>query len=247
MEIVKLKKEKSNKYKLILSDNTSLSFYDDVILKYDLLFKKKIAKNELEEIIKYNNKLNAYHKSLNLIFKKLRTKKEIEKYLINEDKEYIKYAIDRLEKEGYISDDRYIKAYINDKITLTLWGPLKIKRELEKLSFNNELIYDYLEQIDKEIWNKRIEKCILKKEKTNHKLTKLMLKNKLKSELLLNGYELEMINNIIDNYSFKDDNEALTKNVIEKERKKLSRKYSGEELEYRLKISLYKKGIELKN
>ena len=42
MKIEKFKKKKNNIYEIILSDNTSLSFYDDTILKYNLLLTKDI-------------------------------------------------------------------------------------------------------------------------------------------------------------------------------------------------------------
>ena len=39
-----------------------ISLYDDVILKYELLLKKEIDNKLLEEIIKYNEKIERIHK-----------------------------------------------------------------------------------------------------------------------------------------------------------------------------------------
>ena len=53
-KISKIKKN-NNKYTIILSDNSSLSFYSDTLIKYNLLKPRKISDKELEEIINYNN------------------------------------------------------------------------------------------------------------------------------------------------------------------------------------------------
>lgn len=53
-KISKIKKI-NNKYTIILSDNSSLSFYSDTLIKYNLLKPREISDKELEEIINYND------------------------------------------------------------------------------------------------------------------------------------------------------------------------------------------------
>ena len=65
-KISKIKKN-NNKYTIILSDNSSLSFYSDTLIKYNLLKPRKISDKELEEIINYNNFIEAYNKALKYI------------------------------------------------------------------------------------------------------------------------------------------------------------------------------------
>ena len=64
----------------------------------------------------------------------MRSKKEMYSYL--ESKEYkredCKKVIEKLEKEKYIDDISYIRAFIHDRIHLSSDGPLKIKKDLEK-------------------------------------------------------------------------------------------------------------------
>ena len=62
-KISKIKKI-NNKYTIILSDNSSLSFYSDTLIKYNLLKPREISDKELEKIINYNNFIEAYNKSL---------------------------------------------------------------------------------------------------------------------------------------------------------------------------------------
>ncbi|MBE6140669.1 MAG: hypothetical protein E7172_03945 [Firmicutes bacterium] len=244
MEIIKIKKKKNNIYELLLSDNTSLSFYDDTIIKYNLLINKKINEKNFKEILLFNQQLNCYYKALNYLKKKLRTKKEIEKYLkknkyLNID---INYTINRLEKQGYINDLLYLKSYINDQINLTNKGYNKIKNELIKLGFKEEEINQYLNEFDDKIWIEKINKIISKKINNNTNLTVNLLKNKILKDLVYLGYDLNLSKNLINEFEFKENNDILNK-IIYKEIKKLKRKYHGDELEKRLMVNLYKKGI----
>ena len=57
------------------------------------------------------------------------------------------------------------------------------------------------------------------------------------------GFYKEHINIILNEFNFNDDQDIYEKEY-QKQKKKLSRKYSGEELEYRIKINLLKKGFK---
>lgn len=243
MKIVSYKKKKSNIYELSLDDKTKLNLYDDVILKYELLLKKEITQNNLKEIIKFNSFLESYYIALKFINSKLRTEKEIIKKLNNFSKDAINYTLDRLKKEGYLNDEVYIKAYINDAINLKMIGPNKIIFELKKLGFKEEKIFLYLETIEDSIWLQKIEKYINKKINSNHNLSGIVLKQKIIHELQNKGFTQNLISLIINEYPFEDSDEIYHKEY-EKLKNKLSRKYSKEELEYRIKINLMKKGFK---
>jgi len=243
MKIKSYKKKKSNIYEITLSNNDKISLYDDVILKYELLLKKEINKQLLDEIISFNSNLESYNIALKYLNNKLRTEKEIVKKLANYNKENIKYTIDRLKKEGYLNDYLYIKSYVNDQINLKIVGPQKILFDLKKIGFKDIEILNYLNEFNNEIWLNKIDKYIQKKTNSNHNLSAIVLKQKIISDLINKGFYKEHIVEIINKYDFKDNN-----NIYEKEYNKLknkySKKYSGEELEYRIKIGLLKKGFK---
>ena len=62
MEIVKFKKDRSNKYKIYLDNDDILLLYDDVIVKYNLLINKKMDDKELNKILEYNTFMDSYYK-----------------------------------------------------------------------------------------------------------------------------------------------------------------------------------------
>ena len=149
MEIRKFKKVGKNKYK-ILFDTEELTLYEDIILKYELLIKKEISLDDLDKIIKDNNDYDAYNMALNYIEVKMRNRKELYLYLSKKgfEKSLINETISKIEKLGLLDNKAYIKAYINDKVNLTLDGPYKIKKSLIDLDFNENDIDNYLNTFD---------------------------------------------------------------------------------------------------
>ena len=126
---------------------------------------------------------------------------------------------------------------------MKLVGYNKILYDLKKLGFNEEEIKEYLDTIDNNIFLDKINNYIEKRINTNHNLSALMLKNKILTDLISKGFNKEDISNILDNYNIKD-NEDIYLKEYNKIKNKLGRKYSGEELEYQIRINLYKKGYK---
>lgn len=246
MKILCYKNKKGNIYEITLSNKEKITLYDDVILKYNLLITKEIKDNELNNILKDNDKIKAYLLAIKYIRVKLRTEDEIKKKLKDYDKDTINYVINRLNKEKYLNNDLYIKAYINDSINLKFEGPKKILYDLKKMKFKEDEINNYLLKVDNDIWINKIRKYIKKKIETNKSLSKIFLEKKIKEDLFNKGFYKEDIDRVLNEFTIEED-----KSIYEKEytklKNKLSKKYSNEELEYRIKISLYKKGFNQNN
>lgn len=236
-KISKIRKNK-DKYEVILSDGESLSFCEQTIINYNLLKPRSIDDNLLKEIIEYNKVLEIYYEAIKFISIKMRSKKEIYLKFKNYNKNLLDKAIILLEEKGYINEEKYIEAYINDAINLTKKGPLKIKRELKGLDLSDSLINEKIDSINKDIWTKRISEIIMKKK--NNKYSDYIFKEKLRVYLINLGYA----DYICDEIFLKlDSNE---KDIIMKEYtkqyNKFSEKYNGKELESKIKYNLYKKG-----
>lgn len=231
-----------NKY-IVYFDKEYINLYSDTIIKFNLLKPRNISDIEYKNIILYNDYVDAYNKALKLIGIKLRTKKEIKDKLSNYNKDTIDKVILLLQKNGYLNEDLYISAYINDKLNLSSDGPKKIQSNLEKLDLDKEKINEQISLINSDVWLDRIDKVIKKKDKQNKKLSKNMFIKKIKNDLLLLGYPSNLINEKLDLLDNKDG--AILKCVYEKEYKKLSRKYDGENLKSKLKYNLYKKGFKI--
>lgn len=243
MQIVSYKKKNNNEYIITLSNNKTLTLFDDVILKYELLLKKEI--NNIEEVLKDNLVIESYYEALKFINKRLRTKLEVEEYLKGYDKEAVNYTIERLSKEKYLNDDLYIKCMVSDLVNLKVMGQKKIVEEVKKKGFLEEQILPYIDVIEHDVWLDKINKYVVKKINSNHNLSGYVLKNKVIMELVNKGFFKEDIMVIIENCDFYDHEEVYNKEY-QKLYRKLSKKYSDELLDKQIKYHLYKKGFSIK-
>ena len=111
------------------------------------------------------------------------------------------------------------------------------------MGLDEEDINEYLNSISSDVWLNKIDKYISKKINSNHNLSGVNLKQKIYQDLIKKGFNNEDIKAIIDEYDFKDDNKIIEKEY-QKIKNKLSKKFSGEELNYHIKLHLIKKGFK---
>lgn len=242
MKIEKYTKLKSNKYSVLI-DGITVKLYDDVIVKYELLRLKEIDENLFKEITEYNDRLEAYYKALKYITKKLRTEKEIYKYLDKDySKEIILETIDRLKKYGYLNKALYLKSYLSDQVYITLNGPNKIRKDLISLGYEEDEFEEEISNINDEVWLSKIEKIVNKKIKSNRNLGNNKLKEKLVYDLGNMGYYKWMIEDIIHRTEFYSNS-----NILEKEYNKLytrlSKKVDESNIDYQIRMKLLQKGF----
>ena len=137
----------------------------------------------------------------------------------------------------------FARSYINNQMITTNKGPHKIMKELADKKIDQEIIKEEIEIFTDEEQSIKIKKLIEKGIKTNHNRGGVVLKQKIYNDLKLAGYDISLINNIISEYSFDNDKE-IAKKEYDKLYRKYSRKYSGYELEAKIKEKLYQKGLK---
>jgi regulatory protein len=244
MNIIKYKKVSNGKYKVELDDGTSLSLYEDVILKYQLLISRKIDDSIIDDINYDNMKYDVYYVALSSIKSRMKSISDLRESLLKKEypDNFIDEAIDKLINQGYLNDEIFVKSFINNQMVTTSNGPYKIKRELLNRNIDSNIIDDNLEIFTDEEQLIRIEKIINKKLKTNSSRGGYILRTKLFNDLINLGYDSNLINRVLNNISFEND-KILAAKEYEKLKKKYSRKYSGDELERVIKEKLYLKGL----
>ena len=240
MKINKYKKLKSNKYEVTLEDSEKIILYEDVILKEELLLKKEI--DNINRITEINKEYEIYDIALKYLNHHVISIKGMREYLLKKkyDLQNVDKTIDRLTCKGYLNDDYYAKCYISDKVNLSNDGPYKIIKHLEDNDINSSIYGKYLSNYN-DIWQDRIEKYINKNLKANKKST-YFFKSKMLMNLVNLGYDKEMINESLNHIQI-DNLDELKEQEKEKIRKKLSRKYTGDELERKIKEKLFQKGF----
>lgn len=244
MKIIKYKKGTKGKYSVFLDDGREFIFYEEVILKYDMLLKKEIMSSDLESIQKLNMEYDVYYVALNSIKSRYRSTYDLKESL--RKKEYpddlIDKAIQKLTNQGYLNDESFARSYIHSQMNTTNHGPNRIKNDLlqKKISLSiieNEIVC-YTDDIQKE----KIDKIIQIRVKSNRTRGGEVLKNKIYNDLIALGFDYELIQASLNNFCFTNSPD-LMKREYDKLYKKYSSKYSGYELKRKIREKMYQKGF----
>ena len=242
MNIIKYKKLRDNKYKVILDNNIELTLYEDVILKYELLIKKSISDKILKDIRKDNSYYECYYYALKSINSRFKSIDDMKKVLISKEYDYIDEVIELLIKQGYLDDDKFSYSFINNKMITTNWGPFKIKAELLKHRIDESVIDKNIIIFNEDEELIRIEKLVDKLIRSNKNTGGLVLKNKIKNNLINLGYSISLIDKVLNKTNISIDKD-IYKKEYDKLYKKYSKKYKDNELDYIIKNKLYQKGL----
>lgn len=204
MQIVKYELSKNNDYNVYLSNGEVLVLDEKIITENELLLKKEIDTGLYNKLNKENDVYKIYTSGIKYISIRLRSIKEIKDYLTRKkyNTENIDLAISNLIKNGYLDDNRFARAYIKDKLMFTNIGDYKLRKDLNNLGVEENIIEDNFQNIDDSIFEERIKKIIEKDIKTNKKYNGIKLKNKIYNHLLTGGYSKEKVINILNTYNF---------------------------------------------
>ena len=248
MRIIKYKKGSKGLYKVELDDGRVLSLYEDVILKFDLLLKKEIMDSDLDSINKYNLECDVYYVALNNIKSRFKSEFELRNILKKKEypDEYIELAINKLIKQGYLNDRLFARSYINNQMLTTSRGPLRIQRDLLDKKIDYNVINEELSVFSEEEQMMKIKKIISKKIQSNHSRGGYVLKQKVVNDVKLLGYDSLVISRVISEFDFSSNDEDIAKKEYNKLYKRLIHRYSGDELERKIREKLYQKGLKLK-
>ena len=240
MKILKYKKKRNGQYELQLDSGKELSLYEEVILKFELLLKKNIDEGDLEQILLSNQEYDVYYVAL----KSLKSRFKSVKALLKKEypQEYVEKAIQKLLSQGYLDDRSFAKAYINQQMITTSKGPRKIEKELLDKGVSSDIIFSEISVFTKEEQLPKIEKVASRLLKSNRSRGGAVLKRKLVHDLQVLGYDISNIEEVLSKMDFSDTKD-ISKREAEKLYRRLSRKYSGRELEYKIKEKLYQKGL----
>lgn len=204
MKIIKYEKGKKNNYNIYLDNGEIITINENVITNNELLLKKEID-NDLYDKLIFDNKIyELYETSIKYISVRLRSIKEVKDYLLKKanDTYAINIVCDKLINNKLLDDNVFTKAFIKDKLNFTMMGDYKLRKELERLGVDTNIIEDNICNIDDSLLEGRIRKIIEKDIRSNKKYSGINLKNKIYNHLLSQGYSQSKVIDIINMYDF---------------------------------------------
>lgn len=208
-ELVKVEKviAKGKKYQVFVDINDEeYKFSENQIVTNRIIKGAIFTIEEWNKIINSQNTSLLFDQMLHFIDYKLRTKKEVIEKLISKKAEQkdIDIVIERLEKINYIDDERYVSLFVQDAIR-DLKGPSYIKFTLEQKGIENTIIIRELEKVDDLVFEENANVLATRYQKTinNHPANKQ--KELIMQKLARNGFSYDVMNKVIRNLSFKED------------------------------------------
>lgn len=244
MKILKYKKKRNGQYEIQLDSGKDLCLYEEVILNFSLLLKKNIDEEELDEILLSNQEYDVYYVALKSLKNRFKSVKELRISLLKKEYpvESVESAIHKLLSQGYLDDRSFAKAYINAQMITTSKGPKKIEKELLEKGVSRDIIVDELAIFTKDEQIIKIEKIANRLVRSNRSRGGIVLRKKIIQDLHNMGYSSSIVEDVLSSIDF-GDTKDIAKNETEKLYQRLSRKYSGKELEFKIKEKLYQKGL----
>lgn len=132
------------------------------------------------------------------------SKKEYCKYDILQKLKYWKVeravaekVVQALEKDGFIDEMRYAKAFVNDKFKLNHWGKMKIKYYLRQKNIAEGIVKVCLENIVAEEYKGVLMNEIDKKWRAVKTASSFEKKQKVLNYLVSKGFEFDLIMDLL--------------------------------------------------
>jgi len=129
----------------------------------------------------------------------------LDKFDLTQQEKFI--VIDKLEKENFINDERYVKSYINDKIKFSKWGKIKIFYMLKQKGISAGLIEDCFEKIDIDLYKEIALSLLISKNNSIKGLGEMERRNKLYRFAQGRGFENSVISECIKKITGKSNEE----------------------------------------
>lgn len=120
--------------------------------------------------------------------------------------EAIDRILDRLEQEKFIDEERYCRAFINDKYRFAKWGKVKIGQALQLKKIASSVYRPYLNEIDEAEYLSILQALLTTKRKSVRAENEYERNAKLIRFALSRGFEMKDIRRCMD---VSDENDEL--------------------------------------
>ena len=116
------------------------------------------------------------------------------------DDDDIDSIIDRLKSDDFLNEERYCKAYINDRFKLNHWGKVKIRYELGKRDVDRQYIDAALADIDDDEYIEVLKEVVEAKRRTLKETDTYSASAKILRYALTRGFESDIVSKVIKDF-----------------------------------------------
>jgi regulatory protein len=245
-------KKRANRYNIFLSDGKdeyyAFAVDEAVLIEFGLRKGLELDDESIQAITQKEELHKFYTQSINYLSYRMRTKQEIRDYLAKKEvaPNYIDYIVKRLTKEKLLDDKEFAIAFVQSRINTSSKGPKLIEQELREKGVSPDFIAEALESYSKVEQFDKTYKWMEKKlrQSSKHAFRKRM--DQLKMNLMQKGFDRSVIEEVAAEFThLKQEDEEWDAILYQGEKliRKYQRKFSGFELENKVKAALYQKGF----
>jgi len=201
MEITKIEeqKKKKNQFNIYLDDKFAFSLSEQSLVDSGICVGQELTQKEVDQVINKEQKVKALDKAFLWLGIRPRSRFEIKQKLKEKgfDEEVIKKTIKKLKELNYLDDEKFARAWVEDRKLNQPKGRYFIYSELKQKGVNKEII----EKVLDETYSKEEEfelalKLAKKKKAALKNLEPYNLYQKLANYLIQKGFSWGMVKEV---------------------------------------------------
>ncbi|TMW70585.1 recombination regulator RecX [Alteribacter natronophilus] len=249
---IKLHKKRNDRYHIYFQkegkDEYGFTVNEDVLVKHGIQKGVTLTSDQIAAISKDEEKSKAFSRALHFLSFRMRTVKEIDDYLREQEIEddQAEEILERLINMNLLDDKAFAESYVRTKKNTQKKGPLKIRMELREKGVANVHIDSALEQFSQEEQYGMAFELAEKKQRSYRNQSIQQIKQKLVQFLVQKGFPSGLAAEVVKELDFSSEQEEAELEALGKQGEKAARKYDryeGWEQERRIRQYLYGRGF----
>ncbi len=117
-------------------------------------------------------------------------------------------VIDRLRREGFINDERYVRAFVHDKVKFDGWGREKIRYTLRLKGLDGDVVSDALSAIDDDAYLAALRSLLQRRAREVAGREPALRRAALMRTAASRGYEAALASRVVSSILSSDDDEV---------------------------------------
>ncbi len=241
-------KKDDERYNIFLDKKYAFSVHETVLVKFGLTKGMTLEDWSIDEMVYEDEIRKAFNRALHYLGFRMRSEHEVKQKLLDSGygEAVVLEAIVKLRNLGFLNDETFSEALLQTQKRTAKRGPRAIQQELQRKGIRKELqervLDSYSEEEQVEVARGLAEKEASRRRSQSPKQTEQRIQNLL----LRKGYSYDIIKQALTSIEFElgdDEWDDITLSVGEKAWRRYSSKFSGADLNNRVKQSMYQKGI----
>lgn len=248
MIITKVSAQKRpGRYNIFLDGKYAFSAGEKTVAEFVLLKGKELDDEQVEKIRQFDAAAKASDLAAHFLSYEPRTIFEVLQYLKKHEisDEAANSAVNQLNELGYLDDRQYAKLFIKNDLRVGSDGSKSLLRKLTQKGVDPEISQTELDEVMDEDWIEVGQRVIKSMIHQAGKLAQRELKRKMKTKLLMHGFDGGISSEIIASLDLEDDEDlqmqALKKQGIKAYKR--FRRYDESECKFRMKKYLFSHGF----